>query len=746
MILLCLALILPTAGAEEIRGYDKANGGWQYLTMGVYPYEADGAMREVLWRVLAVENGEALLLSDQVLDVHQVINETDQEVIKARTYRRIDSYADSDLCAWMNTEMLETLFPDEALRSILAEKEFGRLFCLTTEEFTNARYGFSRSMYGENFPDRKAVGTPYYTARGGYVDQSTKTVPYWAATIRGKTGYQLQLVGYNGHLSWGAYTRVNVGVRPAAWIDLSRCEISGKGTRAEPFLVSVPAEAVEENETGEPPVPAEDEPLTDEAPEAEQGPAEDEPLTDETPEPEQTPAEDDTPEPALPAEEEGTAEPNPEEEPPVPEENVPAPEEQAEENTAQPEPEQEPAKVMIGGVEVLLGTPAPDTSLEGRETAEPVLPSFLFTPTPAPVEAAEAQEPPETPAPAEEPEEPRHFTADQMVLSFIGDLSIGDATQSRAADNSLTSMIDRNGYDYPFSLVADYLKEDDYTFANLEVVLTERVALKSDKKYNMIGKPEFVNVLLEGGVDAVNTVNNHCMDFTLTGYQDTLAALDGAGINHFGSVYPGTDRGSDILGTAEVNGVKIGMVGYSYPQEYDLTRLKTRMQQLRSEGCDLIVCSLHWGQEEHLTSQFWQYGFARNLIDAGADVIWGHHPHVVQPVMFYKGKPILFSTGNFIFGTMSEVDPSTGIFQLAYDLTGSKPVLTLLSVVPCQTGTRGDYRPYELTDPAERRKCLNKLIAKKKVTKLDNLPESFADTGKVVVLPDGKLADWSEEQ
>ena len=65
MMILCLTLILP-AGAEGIRSYDKADGGWQYVTMGVYPYEADGAMREVLWRVLFVENGEALLLADQV--------------------------------------------------------------------------------------------------------------------------------------------------------------------------------------------------------------------------------------------------------------------------------------------------------------------------------------------------------------------------------------------------------------------------------------------------------------------------------------------------------------------------------------------------------------------------------------------------------------------------------------------------------------------------------------------------------
>ena len=720
MMCLCLALALPAA-AEDIRGYDKAAGGWQYAAMGVYPYEADGTQREVLWRVLSVENGQALLMTEQVLDVHQVINETNQDVIKARTYRRIDSYADSDLCAWMNGEMLDTLIPDEALRDALAETEFGKLYCLTTEQFTTAQYGFSRSLYGENFPDRKASGTPYYAARGGYVDQGTKTAPYWAATIRGKTGYQLQLVGYNGHLSWGAYTRVNVGVRPALTIDLSRCEVSGSGTKDEPFLITARAGAGEEAAAAEEEPAPEDPDLS--APEAEPAPEDAEAVPAE---PETVP---EAPAAAEPAEE---------------------PAEKSAEEPAEPDVPQEPVRVMINGVEITLGTPAPDASLEGREQpAEPVVPDFLFTPTPAP--AAETPEETGEPEPAEEPapetaQAPSPFTADRMVLSFIGDLSIGDAAQSRAADNSLTNMIDRNGFDYPFSLVADYLKADDYTFANLEVVLTDKVALKSDKKYNMIGKPEFVNVLLEGGVDVVNTVNNHCMDFTLAGYNDTLAALDGAGVNHFGSVYPGTDRGSDILGKAEVNGVRIGMVGYSYPQEYDLIRLKKRMQQLRDEGCDLIVCSLHWGQEEHLTSQVWQYKFARDVIDAGADVIWGHHPHVVQPIMFYKGKPIFFSTGNFIFGTMSEVDPSTGIFQLEYDLTGEKPVLSLLNVIPCQTGARGDYRPYELTDPAERAQCLKKLIAKKKITKLDNLPNSFADTGKVVVQKDGKLADWSEGQ
>ena len=675
-------MILLTAGAEarDMRGYDKQDGGWQYVLLGAYPYEADGTPADVLWRVLSVENGQALLLSEEVLDVRQVINETDQNVIKARTYRRISAYQESDLYTWMNTEMLDALLSKD-WQALLVNGEGGLLYCLTTDQFTTAAYGFNRSLYGENFPDRKAKGTPWYEARGGYVDRGTKTATYWTATIRGKSGYQLQLVGYNGHLSWGAYTRVNVGVRPALTIDLTRCLISGEGTKDDPFRLT----------------------LTEEAPYA-PSPEDERALTS-------APA-GETPENAAPEEAAGT------DQPAYSAEDAEAQDAPAEE--AAPEGEQPQT------------APSLEDVLSGRAP--------LVVELPVPVEDGPAGVAPQDKA---EETAPR-FSEGTLLLSFIGDLSIGDATQSRAQENSLTGVIDREGYAYPFSLVSDHLKADDYTFANLEVNFTERDVLKSDKKYNMIGKPEFVNVLTQGGVDVVNTVNNHCMDFTLLGYQDTLDTLDRAGINHFGSVYPGTDRGSDILGYAEVNGVKIGMVGYSYPQEYDLVKFKNRFKTLRDQGCDLIVCSLHWGREEHLTSEFWQYKFARDLIDAGADVIWGHHPHVVQPIMFYKGKPILFSTGNFIFGTMSDVDPSTGIFQLEYDLSGDRPVLSLLNVIPCQIGARGDYRPYELTDEKERQKCLNKLIHKKNVYLMTNLPQSFALTGRVTVLPDGTLTDWTE--
>lgn len=332
-----------------------------------------------------------------------------------------------------------------------------------------------------------------------------------------------------------------------------------------------------------------------------------------------------------------------------------------------------------------------------------------------------------------------------ILLSFVGDCSIGDATQSRDMDTSFTNTIAREGFAWPFSHIIDYLKADDMTFANLEVCLTTRAKTIADrnKLYNLIAPPEYTQVLVEGSVEAVNTVNNHCFDFTFKGYTDTLNALDEAGVQHFGTINAGKEEGSDILGVYEVKGVKIGVVGYCYPIEEDYVkrRIISRIEMLKkTEGCQIVIVSLHWGRETHMTPSSWQYGYARDLINAGADVIWGHHAHVVQPVMFYKGKPIMFSTGNFMFGSMSEVNPATGIFQLEYRVEeNGEPALEYMRVIPCNTQGKPDYRPYELTDEAERRECLNYLIYKKDVDNMKRLPAEFANTGIVYVEDDGCL-------
>ena len=326
-----------------------------------------------------------------------------------------------------------------------------------------------------------------------------------------------------------------------------------------------------------------------------------------------------------------------------------------------------------------------------------------------------------------------------LTLSFVGDCSIGEMEGSAGKETSYSSVVNEKGMEWPFSLVADVLAQDDFTFANNEVVFTTR-RQHQDKKFNLKGVPANAQVYRFAGVDAVNTANNHAWDFFEGGYQDTLKALEEAKVPHFGSLYVGTNHGYDDLGIYTVKGVLIGAMGFSYPQdsEYDLRLIRNRAETLRQAGCDLVIASLHWGREEQPSPQSWQFAFARKVIDCGVDVIWGHHPHVLQQVQFYKGKPIFYSTGNFTFGSIKALDPDTGIFQLTYELSAAGPQLCRFSVIPCRTQGAGDYRPYVLTDAEEKTKMLKKLIYRRAVKNMENLPDSFAATGAVLIV-DGEL-------
>lgn len=318
---------------------------------------------------------------------------------------------------------------------------------------------------------------------------------------------------------------------------------------------------------------------------------------------------------------------------------------------------------------------------------------------------------------------------ESITLSFLGDCSIGDAIKYRDYAISYHATIREKGPEWPFSLVEEVLKADDLTVANLEVVLTTHTKTRQNKAHNLIGDPAHTAVILESGIDVVNTANNHAWDFKAVGYHDALTHLDAAGIPHFGSLYTGAEDGSDIYPVIDVKGVKIGFVGFSYPQEYDKKRITNRVAQLREQGAQIVVVSLHWGTEEKTQPTSGQTAYARYCIDAGADVVYGHHAHILQSVQFYKGKPIFYSTGNFTFGTMSHVDPDTGIFQLTYDMVEGEPVLRRFSVVPCRTQGSGDYRPYILTDEKECREMRQKLVHKAKVKNMTTVTDFFIENG-----------------
>lgn len=328
---------------------------------------------------------------------------------------------------------------------------------------------------------------------------------------------------------------------------------------------------------------------------------------------------------------------------------------------------------------------------------------------------------------------PHLAIAEDILFSFVGDLSIGDSQQYKNASSSFHTMVDEKGYDFPFAQVASYLQSDDLTLGNLEVVFTTRTA-HQDKKHYLSADPDHVQILHSGGIDVVNTVNNHTMDFHMEGYLDSMQCLDENGIGRFGYSYAARDVNAFDTLVQEVKGVRFGFVGFSYPSDKDLKRIENRIRALKEEeGCQVVIVSLHWGKEEQMTPSAWQLPYAKQVLDAGADMIWGHHPHVIQPIQFYKGKPILYSTGNFIFGTMSSVDPSTGIFQVTWEKTEEGVSMKKLQVIPCETQLNPVFQPFELTDEQARRDVWDELTFNREHKGFQNPPDSFLETGIVLM-------------
>ncbi len=336
---------------------------------------------------------------------------------------------------------------------------------------------------------------------------------------------------------------------------------------------------------------------------------------------------------------------------------------------------------------------------------------------------------------------PGRALSGEVTLSFVGDCSIGDEIKQRRYSKSLTTKVETYGYAWLFETVSAIFHQDDLTLANLEVVLSDyTVPHNANKSFHLIAPPEFREILPIAGIDAVNTVNNHSIDFNYQGYRDTLLNLDEAGVKHFGTLNPArdTNRFVDHL-ILDIQGIRFGFMGYTYPTNNDLKTIRQEIEELRNQECEVVVVSFHWGRETYKTPQATQFNYAVEVLEAGADVIWGHHPHVLQPVYFYQGKPILFSTGNFVFGTIANLDPATGIFQLRWqrDETGSV-VLKSMTMIPCRTQKGGEFQPLLLTEEKDAEECLKHVMGKARKG-FTELPAGFEKSGTVYLQADGSL-------
>ncbi len=248
----------------------------------------------------------------------------------------------------------------------------------------------------------------------------------------------------------------------------------------------------------------------------------------------------------------------------------------------------------------------------------------------------------------------------QTQILFAGDVCIQDY---------IAGYYDNSGID---SIVSNTLREQmlsaDIMMVNQEFALSERGEPMEDKQYTYEIAPRYVSIFTDLGVDIVTLANNHALDYGRDALLDSFDALDGAGV-----LYVGAGKNYERAKKLEIiekNGIRFGFLaasrvipvtewnaGYDTPgmlTTYDPTALIREIEKGK-ELCDVLIVYVHWGVERNDFPEEYQKTMARQYIDAGADAVIGSHPHVMQGIEYYKGKPIAYSLGNYIF------TPRTGI-------------------------------------------------------------------------------------
>jgi len=265
----------------------------------------------------------------------------------------------------------------------------------------------------------------------------------------------------------------------------------------------------------------------------------------------------------------------------------------------------------------------------------------------------------------------------------------------------------QNGdYAFPFHNVRHLFEASDLNIVNYEGVLT-KAPPATGNTFSFAGAPENVQSLVLGGINAVALDNNHVFDHGRRGYADTQNALREAGI-----LYSGNGQSA----IHEAQGVRIGMLSYNTLRSgYSgiHKRMPGDIRELREQGCALVIVSYHWGYEREYVPHQRQIGLGRATVDAGADLVLGHHGHVINPIERYNGKYIVYSLANFSFaGNSNPSDKDTFIFQQRFRVVDGGVEDAGMRIVPCSVSSipeRNDFIPTPY-GPADAERIAGKLV------------------------------------
>ena len=277
-----------------------------------------------------------------------------------------------------------------------------------------------------------------------------------------------------------------------------------------------------------------------------------------------------------------------------------------------------------------------------------------------------------------------------VTVSAVGDCTLG-TDESFNTSTSFNAYEAMNGTSYFFQNVRSILEADDATFANFEGTLTTETARES-KEYAFKGDPSYTQILTDGSIDVVTLANNHSSDYGAKSLTDTEEALDAAGIDYCIG---------DKIAVKEVNGIPTAFIGI-YVLNDGMAReeqVKQTIAAAKQQGAKLVIVAFHWGTEKAAEPDETQKSLAHTAIDCGADLVVGHHPHVLQAIEYYKGKYIAYSLGNFCFGGNSAPsDLDTMIFQQTFTIEkGEVQAAAAATVVPCSISSTAGYNDYQPT-------------------------------------------------
>ena len=278
-----------------------------------------------------------------------------------------------------------------------------------------------------------------------------------------------------------------------------------------------------------------------------------------------------------------------------------------------------------------------------------------------------------------------------LSITAVGDMMLGNFT---------SHYIQKFGVDYPFDSTRLVLSETHLTLGNLEAPFT-KTGTQFEKTFTFKVPPAYCQSLVNAGFDVVTLANNHILDYGIEGLKNTLATLDSFGISHCGAGLDLAQAKKPAI--IERNGFRVAFLGYSltFPEEFWATRshggtcfpsekiLKSSIQQCDSLA-DITVVTFHWGAELMTSPKEYQKQLAHKSIDWGADLVIGHHPHVLQGLEIYKNRLIAYSLGNFTFSSYSRKTTESAILKVFLTRDG----LLYAKVIPvCVNNEKVNFQP-----------------------------------------------------